>query len=342
MADNDAGGCESECPGDKARAPVDAVLHIAIIESVLAAGTNATEPLPLVICRRDRKSGLLNAVDRWNADSLPRRRIDAVVLVEDPSHRARERVFRREGQVRHTDACGIHSSRRAHARNHRNASTKARRQEVSFCRDVVDGVHDVVDASREKLIAQRLGVELLHRFDRRSGVNQTKALRHHLHFVLPDRALHRMKLPIAVGNADLVEVDQSQRPHSASRERFGGEGPDATHAHDENSGIHQRVKGGFAKETGGPVKAAMGSVATLLRRGGAGIDERQGHNPDIAWFVQIAPKTEEVGVSKRMMPNPVKTALWAPASSTGRRLTARARKAPLERPLPPFVRQVNT
>ncbi|CRD97861.1 Uncharacterised protein [Bordetella pertussis] len=89
-------------------------------------------------------------------------------------------------------------------------------------------------------------------------VDLADALRHGLDLGLPQRVRQRMDLAVDVGFGDMVQVDQGQGAHAATRQRFGGPGADAAQARHRDMGPAQGGRRIRAIQTGQAAEAAFG------------------------------------------------------------------------------------
>ncbi len=167
-------------------------------------------------------------------------------------------------EIGHADLRGIHLRGRAHRRHDRDAAPEALGDEMAFGLQVVDGVDDEVDGALEDALAGLGRVELGQGDDLGARAHEAQTLLHHVHLALADRALHRVQLAVGVGDADLVEVDEGELTHAASRQRFRGERSHAAHAHDHDVTRHEPVQSRLAEEASRAIEAAVRAVGCVL------------------------------------------------------------------------------
>jgi len=87
-------------------------------------------------------------------------------------------------------------------------------------------------------------------------MDELQSLRHNLHLRAANRTLKGVNLPVRVRHADTIEIDEHNLAHAAPRERFGCEGANSAHAHDEYTRRREAFESSFREESSGSVEAA--------------------------------------------------------------------------------------
>ncbi len=137
--------------------------------------------------------------------------LDPLLLQQLP-YRARHAALMRLGDVGDPDLGRVEFRGRPHAGDDRNIPLTAGADQVQFAGDMVDGVDHVVVTVAQQKVAVLGGIEVLVRDDLSLRVDQAHPLRHDHGLGLADGAVHGVELPVDVGEADLVEIDDDQPP----------------------------------------------------------------------------------------------------------------------------------
>ncbi|MCY1408620.1 hypothetical protein D9M71_239440 [compost metagenome] len=90
-------------------------------------------------------------------------------------------------------------------------------------------------------------------------IDRADALGHDLDLGLADRAVEGMDLPVGVGHADVVEVEQGYLAHPAARQRLGCPG---TYAADTDD---RHMAGSQTLQPGPPVQAGDAAETLLVQ-----------------------------------------------------------------------------
>ena len=126
---------------------------------------------------------------------------------------------------------------------------------MQFGGDVVDAVDDHL-----RFTAQHVGrgfrlVETVDRLDPGAGIDDAGPFGHELHLRASDRRGHRVELPIDVGDADLVEVDEGQPADPGAGKALGCIAADAAHSQDHDVGVRELFRVAPSPQPGVAVEA---------------------------------------------------------------------------------------
>ena len=165
-----------------------------------------------------------------------------VTLAQLPAHLPQERIAPAAPEIATAHLRRIAPSACAADRQHRNSAPAGSCDDERLDRHPIHRVHHpVVRLPRrfQEPVGRAFQEKRGHRFHRATRVDAPDPLREHLHFGTPDLALHRGKLAVGVGDADIVHVDQRQAAHARTRQRLGGPGTDAAHADHRHVGARK-------------------------------------------------------------------------------------------------------
>jgi hypothetical protein len=117
-------------------------------------------------------------------------------------------------------------------RQHRPAAAFRLRDEQALHAHAVDRIDDKIEWTRQQLIRRSLRKELDDWRNAARGIDGGDALRQHRGFGPADLSIHGGKLPVDVGDAHVVEVNQGERPDPTARQPLDGPRSDAAETHD--------------------------------------------------------------------------------------------------------------
>lgn len=155
-----------------------------------------------------------------------------VVLPELFSHEAEEAVIRRVGEVVGAHPGGIAFSPGSPGDDERNVSLPAGGDEKGFFLDGIDRIDDDVEPVREQSFGGVFGEKGETFVNDEFRVDESHPFGERGDFEAPHRSVQRRELPVHIGDADLVEVNEGDLPDTAAGERFRSPGADPAHADD--------------------------------------------------------------------------------------------------------------
>src|SRR5690606_21162062 len=120
----------------------------------------------------------------------------------------------------------------------------------------VDAVDHRVELFGDVLGHGLAGDEISHRMDLAGRIDGADACRHLVDLGLAHGALNGMHLPVGVGDADVVQVEQRDLAHAGTGQCFGGPGTDTADTD------HCHMRGGQALQPCAPVEP--GNTAEAL------------------------------------------------------------------------------
>jgi hypothetical protein len=101
------------------------------------------------------------------------------------------------------------------------------------------------------------GQERLHRIDLDVRIDRAAALGHRLGLVAAVVAFHRRQLPVGVGHADVIGIDQGQVADRRTRQRLHHPRADAAHAHHRHAAALQALERTYAIHRSMPAKRCL-------------------------------------------------------------------------------------
>ena len=144
------------------------------------------------------------------------------------AHRLAERADGGREEIGHLKACGVEFVAGPHAAYERDAGGVCADCEFNFGRDGIDGIDHIVKVSEVKGVGVFRQIESVTRINLDSGRDVADACRHHFGLGAAQRAVQRDKLAVEIGGCDDIAIHQHEVADTGARQRFGGEGADAT------------------------------------------------------------------------------------------------------------------
>lgn len=181
-----------------------------------------------------------------------------------------EGVFAGVGEVAHFDAGGIAPPTRAAAGDGENPAAVALGEEQGFVFGGIDGIDDGIEALIENFRSGFLRKKLRYNGDVAGGVDGAGAFGHGLGFLASDLAVHGVELAVDVGDADFIEIHESEVSDAGSGKRLHGPGSHAADADDGDSCSEEAFQRRLAVEPGDAAKTmedGIGHGGKMRRRG---------------------------------------------------------------------------
>ena len=149
-----------------------------------------------------------------------------------PSHAALVGI----GNVGNMDLCRVKLGRRSHAGDNGDSPLQATDDQMDLAGKMVNTVHNIIVGTGKEKVAVFSCIEITIRDDFSLGVDETQPVGHNLHLGFADRAIHGMELPIHVGEADIVEIDDSQPADAGATEGLGSKAANSAQTENRHTG----------------------------------------------------------------------------------------------------------
>jgi len=170
------------------------------------------------------------------------------VLAADLSHDPGQGAHAGLVDIRNLKGRGLHLIARAHGADHRNARRTGPKNDLLFAGNGVDGIHHIVILGKIELVGGVRHEKGLVSRHLAVGIDVQNAVPGHIHLVFCNGAAGGQNLPVQVGDADLVVIDQIQRPNPGPGQGLHGISPHAADAKHGNPGVFQPLHGILAKD----------------------------------------------------------------------------------------------
>ncbi len=158
------------------------------------------------------------------------------------SHLSQQRVATGERERSATDLRRVEPSPRTADGEHGKGAFSGTGEQEAFDRHPVDGVDDPVVARCQKAFAGAFEEKLRHRVDFDARVDAAHPFGQCDDFGSPDLPFQRGELPVGVGDADVVLINQGQPTDPGAGEGFHRPGADASHADDGDMSPGEAMK----------------------------------------------------------------------------------------------------
>lgn len=166
-------------------------------------------------------------------------------LAEDFTHAAGHSAVAGGRNIVNLDLARIKLVGSTHAGDNRYPLFTAEFYQGRLGGKVVDGVQHVIGLWNKQLFGIFPGEKGLDRIDLCGGIDVAQSLRHDFDLGSANCAGKGMDLPVDVGQADVVEIDQCDMADTGPSQRFSGVAADPADAADHDMLISQRGKTGF-------------------------------------------------------------------------------------------------
>ena len=150
--------------------------------------------------------------------------------------------------VGHAEGSGIELVGSSHARDDGDVEGIAAFDELELSSHCVYAVHDIVILAEVDLVGVGGHVKHLMLMHDATAVDVMDTSLGHVDLMLADRGDERIDLPVDIGEADTVVVEEVEFANSAACQYFHHITTDATNAKDGYTGAAERVNGGLAKK----------------------------------------------------------------------------------------------
>lgn len=163
---------------------------------------------------------------------------------------SQQAVAGNEAKVKRSDGGGVPQPTGAADGDDRDVTLPTARDQDGLQLAAVDAVDDDRGRVGEHRLDVRRGQKRSVNGDPATGVDGVHALGKYVRLRPADRVCHGMELPVRVGDAHVVEVDQRERSDAAAGERLDGPRADATEPDHRDACRLEPLEGGCAEEAG--------------------------------------------------------------------------------------------
>src|SRR5262249_21970221 len=137
-------------------------------------------------------------------------------------------------------------------------------EKKTFRGHVVDCVQNDSGSAGEDGFARVLIIKALDRINGRGRIDFTEAFRHHADFLFSHQAADGMELAVGVGDANVVEVNESDAADAGAGEAFRGPTSDSAHADDHDVRAEQTLHSFVTEQAPDAVEAAVEDIIGFL------------------------------------------------------------------------------
>ena len=165
-----------------------------------------------------------------------------------PAHYTRQRADFGVINICHAESSRIQLIAGSHRTDHRDSQFLGSHDDLQFGGHRIHGVHDIVVLFKRKLIGifrKKKAVVDIHLY---IGIDLLHAVAHHLCLIFSHRFSGGNDLPVQIGQADLIIINQIKASNAAAHKRLADIAADSANAEHCHSCLLQFLHGLFSQQ----------------------------------------------------------------------------------------------